>query len=502
MTGAQFISHRLVLVPLTPIHIGGGEEARLLPQDYRLRAGHAERIDLRAVLARLSERERAAWIADMARAGGDSVRNILRSLQEKAGPSEIIERIPISENSARAVDLAGEGQGRRNQIDAFFRAGGRPCLPGSSLKGALRTAWAAEMARRRGTPQLPPLQDWRHMRSNERARVAADTVAKLLDPPRERDPKPGRRAQDADPFRDVAVADAALPQGATRIDPVATWKRGQPAAGGGPARFGFGTVGQMHRERMRAVADGGAPPVVGIVLGLRDGAMAKEAAAKDRGKRPQPDRVPDGLSALLAALEDHHAPLWQREVEETFFAGAAGDRLRHALALFSSLRRGGDAPQAALVRIGWAAHAEAKSLAGLRRIERPQAKGAGRFAAEGSTRHVVNLAGHPLPFGWALLVRAEAWEAQAPRAWLPPPAARPTPLAGGGTRGAAPADPRVQSALGQQLRFRKGQKVTIGGEQATLLADVTAAMQPGDEVLVSFDGDIDKVKVGRIQGPA
>ncbi|WP_136646405.1 type III-A CRISPR-associated RAMP protein Csm5 [Tabrizicola sp. YIM 78059] len=496
MTGAQFITHRLVLVPLTPIHIGGGEEARLLPQDYRLRGGHAERIDLRAVLARLSERERAAWIADMARASGDALQNVLRSVQGKAGPSEVIERIPISAESAREVDLAGEGQGRRNQIDAFFRAGGRPCLPGSSLKGALRTAWAAEMARRNRTPQLPRLEEWRNKHKNERARIAADMVANLFAIAQR------QLAQDTDPFRDVEVADAPLPEGATRIDPVATWKRGRPAPGGGPAPFGFATVGQMHRERMRSVADGGAPPVVGITLGLRDGTIAKEAAAKDAAKRPKPDRVPDGLSALLAALEAHHAPLWQREVNKTFFDGPAGDRLRQSLDLFSSLPRGGDAPQAALVRIGWAAHAEAKSLAGLRRIERPQARGADRFAAEGSTRHVVNLAGHPLPFGWALLVRAEAWDAQAPRAWLDPPAARPTPVAGGGTRGAAPAGPRAQTALGQQLRFRKGQKVMIDGEEATLLEDVTAAMKPGDSVRVSLDGDIETVKVSSIQGPA
>ncbi|EPX84342.1 CRISPR type III-A/MTUBE-associated RAMP protein Csm5 [Rubellimicrobium thermophilum DSM 16684] len=415
MSGAQFVSHHLVLVPLTPLHIGGGEEAQLLPQDYSLRDGHAERLDIRRVLARLPEAERAAWIAAMAGArDSGGVVQAVRSLQAKATPAEVIERIPISDASARETDLAGEGRDRRNRIDAFFRAGGQPVLPGSSLKGALRTAWAADMVRR----TKPQPKSWKALESELFA----------LDP--------GNRAQDTDPFRDVAVADAPLPEGATRIDPVATWKR-QGEAGG----YGFGSVGQMHRERMRSVADGGAPPVIALRIGLRDAAFARAGESLAPDRRPQPDRLPGDIEALLAALEAHHAPLWRREVEEKFFAGPPGERLRQALRLFAGFARGGAAPEAALIRLGWATHAEAKSLAGLRRIERPQARGADRFAAEGSARHVVNLAGHPLPFGWALLIRQQAWEHKQPKAWLPPPAARLAAAPAGGGRGATPADP-------------------------------------------------------------
>lgn len=492
MSGAQFVSHHLVLVPLTPLHIGGGEEAQLLPQDYRLRDGHAERLDIRRVLARLPEAERANWIAAMAQArDSGGVMQALRSLQDKATPAEVIERIPISDASARETDLAGEGRDRRNRIDAFFRAGGRPVLPGSSLKGALRTAWAAEMAARQGAPRLPPLHEWRNLRPRERGREAAEMVEQLFALASD------NRAQDTDPFRDVAVADAPLPEGATRIDPVATWKR-QGEAG----VYGFGSVGQMHRERMRSVADGGAPPVIALQIGLRDAAFARAGESLAPDKRPQPDRLPGGIEALLAALDAHHAPLWQREVEEKFFAGPPGERLRQALRLFAGFARGGAAPEAALIRLGWATHAEAKSLAGLRRIERPQARGADRFAAEGSARHVVNLAGHPLPFGWALLIRQQAWEHKQPKAWLPSPAARLAAAPAGGGRGATPADPRAQTALGQQIRYARGQKVRVGGEVAELLETVTEAMRPNEEVQVSFDGDVESVKIREIEGPA
>lgn len=432
MSGAQFVTHHLVLVPLTPLHIGGGEEAQLLPQDYRLNGGHAEQLDIRRVLARLPEAERAARIA------------------------------------------------------AFFRAGGRPTLPGSSLKGALRTAWAAEMAARFGPPRLPPLGEWPKLSPRKRAEKAAEMVEQLFAL------AGGKRAQDTDPFRDVMVADAPLPEGATRIDPVATWKRQDGRA------YGFGSVGQMHRERMRSVADGGEPPVIALRIGLRDGAFARAGETLAHDRRPRSDRLPGGIEALLAALEAHHAPLWQREVEEKFFAGPPGERLRQALALFAGFARG---QEAALIRLGWAAHAEAKSLAGLRRIERPQAGGADRFAAEGSARHVVNLKGHPLPFGWALLIRKQAWEQRKPKKWLPPPADNRAAPAGRG-RGAAPADSRAQTALGQQILYAEGQMVLIDGEEAKLLEPVTAAMRPDDRVQVSFDGDIETVKVKDIEGPA
>lgn len=482
-----FDIHALVLVPLTPIHVGGGEEARLLPEDYRLRNGWVERLSTRAILARLPAVERAQWLHGMQQAQPGAMQRALSSLHDKATGAEILERIPISPESARATDLRGEGQGRRNQIDAFFRAGGRPCLPGSSVKGALRTAWAAEMARRFGAPRLPGMGERQTLPTDQRAERAEDVMDQLFAL------AGGKRAQDTDPFRDVTVADAPLPEGATRIDPVRTWKRG---AG---SDYGFESRGEMHRERPRSVADGGAPPVIHLTVGLRRGALREEAARLGVEKRPRADRIPDSLAALLTALEAHHAPLWQREVDVKFFAGPVGDRLRQARDVFRAFTRDGAAPEAALIRLGWAAHAEAKSLPGLRRIVRPQERGEGRIAPEGSARHVVNLDGHPLPFGWALLIRAEAWAAKAPRAWLAPPAPRAPPAPSG--RG-APVDPRAGTALGQQRRYRRGERVRVDGEAATLLEDVTQAMRDSDEVTVDFGDGPEPVKISSIEGSA
>ncbi len=500
----QFELYDCVLLPLTPIHIGGGEEAKLLPEDYRLGDGVLERVSLRGVLNSLPEAERAQWLAQMARARGTAtvnvMRDVLQALQRKATEAEVLERIPISAESARAVDLSGEGETRKNQIDAFFRSGGRPCLPGSTLKGALRTAWAAACAKSFGPPRLPPAEEWVGLPQRTRATHAAGAIATLFAL------AGGKRAQDTDPFRDVTVADAPLPEGATRIDRVVTWKRLQAAGRqgrGAPDAWGFETVGEIHRERLRSVADGGEPPVITLTIGLRQGAVRVHGGQLDPTRRPRPERSPKSLDSLLAALEAQHAPLWRREVEEKFFAGPAGARLRDVLALFAAFARDGVRPEAALVRLGWASHAEAKSLPGLRRIERPQAKGAGRFAPEGTTRHVVNLNGHPLPFGWALLIRAEAWARKRPSRWLDPPVQRAVPVAGHASHRAAPADARAGTALGQRLKYRKGQKVRLrDGEIAKLLEDVTEAMTPADDVRADVGGDIETISLDEILGPA
>lgn len=71
-----------------------------------------------------------------------------------------------------------------------------------------------------------------------------------------------------------------------------------------------------------------------------------------------------------------------------------------------------------------------------------------------------------------------------------------------GTHAAAGEPARGGGVLGQQLRFRKGQQVLIGGEVATLLADVTNASKPDDEVMVDFGDGPEPVMIKEIQGPA
>lgn len=497
MTSAQFESHEFVLVPLSPIHVGGGEEAQWLPEDYRLSGDRRfiERVSVRAVLSRLDPKLRE----DVIRKLDTDLKGFIRELQNCASDKEIAERIVISDQSARDIDLDSGGRGRRNEIDGFYRSGGRPTLPGSSLKGALRTAWLRTLwelkARQTGghAPlEMPPLAEWQRMRPrgrDSRAAKARELEQILLDL------ASGKQATDTDPLRDLAVADAPLSPDATRIDKVVAWKRGRDG-------YGFdATKMQMHRERLRAVLDGGTPPAIPITIGLRARKVRELRARIAASGKAVPKRSIETAGFLLAALELQHAELWQRELEK-FFEGGNGERLRQALDVFKDFSRGGKDPEAALVRLGWASHAEAKSLAAVRRVERPQAKGDARFSREGSSRHVIDLNGHPMPFGWALLIRKDAWERKAPKEFLAPPDSRNAAVASARAGTSRPAAGRGETVLGGQVLYAKGTKVLVGGEEAVLHEDVTHAHKPSEEIMADFGDGPEPVRVDEIEGPA
>jgi hypothetical protein len=490
MTGAQFDFHDLLLIPLTPVHVGGGEEAKLHPEDYRLSAdGHVERISVRAVLARLEPAMRANFLKQF----GSSPELFIGELQKRANGDDVLERILISPESAKSVDLGGKGHGRRNQIDAFYRSGGTPVLPGSSLKGALRTAWLRALwdTQSVGTARfaMPDRLEWSRMPRGQRSRGAQTLVRNLFGLAGD------KSATDTDPMRDVVVADAPLPANATRIDKVSAWKKGKDG-------YDFDPTGEIHRERLRAVTDGGAPPLVPIRIGLRLGIVRDGRRKLDPDAKLHSRHAPDSIGVMLAALETQHRSLWDRELER-FFPGPAGERMRSAIGPFGKFSREGASPEAALIRLGWGGHAEAKSLAPVRLIERPQARGDGKFATEGSARHIVDLEGHPVPFGWALLIRLDAWEKDPVVRFLEPPVqkARPQTKAGGTGKPQVAAG-RGDTALGGQVRYPKGSKLLVGGEVMILDEDVTHAHKPTDEVNALYDGDREPIRVRDIEGPA
>lgn len=490
MTVVQFDYHDLLLVPLTPIHIGSGEEAKLHPEDYRLSAdGHIERIAVRAVLARLEPEMRSNLLQKFDR----NPELFIGELQKRATREDVLERIQISSESANSVDLGGDGHGRRNQIDAFFRSGGKPVLPGSSLKGALRTAWLQALWDRppdgTGRFMMPDRREWAGMNRSQRSGKARDLERNLFGLAR------GKNATDTDPMRDVVVTDAPLPANATRIDKVSAWKKENDC-------YEISSTGQIHRERLRAVIDGGAPPLIPIKIGLRSQSVRKDRFKLDPDATHHSKNAPDSIGTLLAALEAQHCKLWDRELEK-FFSGTIGERMRSVIGLFENFSRSGSSPEAALVRLGFGGHAEAKSLAPIRLIERRQARGDGKFANEGSTRHIVDLSGNPVPFGWALLVRRVIWDNSPIVTFLDPPIQRARPHSKAVGAGDSPvAVGRGETALGSQVRYAKGSKIVVGGEIMILEEDVTHAHKPSDEVNALYDGDREPIMVRDIEGPA
>ena len=432
------------------------------PVDYRLKPDALERIDLQRYI--LAESNCETLLRDL----GRDLLGTLSKVRDKVPDSEVKERIVISKTVSEALEPAFRPAGnrrdqRQGKVHAFQRSGGRPVLPGSSLKGCLRTAWLAECARRKGlSPGTFP--GGPSKKRHERLVKAAFELASHSDTGR-------------DPFRDVTVMDALLPDGATRVDMVSSWKHDRATQA-----YGLNPSGNilMMRERLRAVIDGGEPPAVPVQIGLRCNHVRKRRETSNRKKDVQPGRVPGTVSALLLALEAHHAPLWKREMEKFF--SEKGQGLSQALTHFDDLPRCGENPKAALVRIGWAAHAESKSIAGFREIHRPQARGKEKPAKEGNTRHVIDLPGGPAPFGWALLVREDAWDARNHGTWLP----------------VEPTMPRGRSS--PEPMFQKGQHVRLNdGSTGILLENIHENQK---EAMMDIDGNPEPVQISDIEGRA
>lgn len=357
----------LRLVPLTPVHIGDGTEMRL--DEYRLEGGALCRFDQAKAMRAMTPAQRSAFqrALDAGRLG--EAAETLR----KAGAGAILERIPISGRARNELQRAfADPALRSGQVRPFVRSGGRPCIPGSSIKGALRTALASAALPR----DREPPGGWRH--------EAALSAAFGLDANR----------TETDPLRFLHVSDAFLPDGATLIDRVEVMDRKNPEAG----------KMQMHYERTRALTDGGEAPDFTVTIGI-DGRAGEEGCVPRSDARFDP-------RLLLWRCRAFHVGLFNAEMKR-FFQGTTKDQIQRKLLAHRDpvgrLPLGNTAwdPRFLLLRLGRFGHFESKSLEGVRRGHFPQAKNpADRIRppnAWGLTRTITRDAdSNPIPFGWVI----------------------------------------------------------------------------------------------------
>jgi hypothetical protein len=469
---------RFRLFPLTPIHVGDGNE--LDPTSYLVSPSKGSeparlaRFDPVARITSLGQAERSNYDRAL-RTGelGNAQQILQRAARDKAAPIAY-----VSDASARELGEALANPERGGRFSTMVRSGGVAILPGSTFKGALRTGLL-----HLETERLDGATRSRILASIEvpgRSGAASDRL--------QEEAFSRRSAQtERDPMRDVSVADAALGESATVIDQVVDWKRGRDG------EFGSSEGYQLHVERCICLADAErygevAPTAFEISL---TGDAARERRAEVHGRDvPAPARSPH-LADLIHGLNEHHLGVWHLE-RERFFAGRNGretaGRLDACLAALG-LRGADDIRQKrgwALLRLGWAGHFEAKSVVALRQGFRPQSRDA-KTAKVGSTRHGVILGGAFEPFGWALLVPEEeapptlpriAGTTAAPRTAAPGHAAGPT---------------RAPAAASGALLFRRGERVTNeAGETGTVVSDV----KPGDtHMTVDIDGNLETERV-------
>lgn len=348
--------HELTAMALTPIHIGGS--SMWTPEAFKLEDNGLVRFEPSAVVAAMSPAQLRNFNSAVDRGDLAKAQGVLR---EAATGVQEVERIAISRASRREIDTAIRDPGRRGEIHPFIRGGDRPFVPGSSLKGAVRTALLSSWAQ----PDLPKFQAWLNRERIERGwsgqqstRLQTDVLG---------------GAMDSDPFRFVRVADAELPLDHTRIERVSNRKRG-------------GDVNQMQMH-FECLTPGTRFPV------RLEVAEDKARRAREKNGSKAPSRI-IGADDLFAAIDDFYRGRWAAETERFF---------REPWMKPLPAREEDGFP--ILMRIGRFSHFESASVDGLRRGWRPQAKRQeDKTAAEGSTRAVSEQDGTLVTFGWLVLV--------------------------------------------------------------------------------------------------
>ncbi len=366
---------------VTPVHVGAGET--WTKQDYVVRDGKLCRIDPARVVARMDPVRRREFERAVDRGDLQGAHCILA---EAVDADDILERIPLGPRARQELEQAQKDARRWGEVMPFIRTGGRPFIPGSSIKGAIRTALLNAVVQARG---LGPAKQ-----------VIAGAGARTSDRLQEWAFGYDGRHTEQDPFRFVEVGDVPLPDGATRIDRVVNWNPKAEESQGI----------QMHVERLACRLEGTVrvPLTIRLDLGRLEAARRCDAGP---GHRRTPS-FPLTEAGIRKAVKAFYAARYRWERDRFFeeqarfldsmFAVKIGNG---TLSLDELLKR----DDFLLLRVGRFTQFESKSVDDLRRGYAPQRR---RTIPEGSTRNVMDVqlrtsqgktVHRRLPFGWVLV---------------------------------------------------------------------------------------------------
>jgi hypothetical protein len=386
-------------VALTPVHVE--DPAPWTPDCFALEDDTLVLFDPAAVMAALDAGARRGFSIAVDRGDLRLAQDVLRAALR---PEQALDRIGIGASSRAGILDAFADPSRPGRVLRFARSGGLPCLPGSTVKGALRTALLSARARQM-LPELRRIAAREEGRAGRTGRLSDEIQRAVFG----LDATAGDGGRD--PFRFLRVADGAPGTGSTRIERV------------------------FNRRR-----DGRVRDMLVDAEVLRAGSVFELALAAEAGVDGAPD-----LPGLLAACDAFFRQRW--EEERARFYAATPWPLQPALE---------DGARAILLRVGRYAHFESASIDGLRQGWNQARR---ETMMVGDSRAVTLRGELPVPFGWLALF-ADAAAAQAfavaqrqmveppPRAPKPPPApARPRdgaarddgrPARGGGGKAGAP----------------------------------------------------------------
>lgn len=393
-----FDSTALRLTPLTPIHIGCGIDFE--PTNYVIDEGVLFHFDPARAL--LSDKDRTALMNAIGKGGTDALQRVQRFFYERrqtyAGAAHqcvAVAKGVATQYSARIGQIAQyEANGGRvvSQLEiertSHHPHSGQAYIPGSSLKGAMRTAWLDQLNKG-------------HRKSAEDD-GAQDVEKRLLG-----------GAFQADPFRLVKLSDTHGAELASKVYFSTNHKKREVRD-----KTGQVVVAKGPSVRRESIVAGQFRALNGeIRFDLLPGQNASD-------KTPRPDRQIQDFTALGQACNRYYLPRLERECKILDSRHLADPNwLRSINLLLQELKPQLDAGQLMLLRVGRHSGAESVTLDGIRSIRIMAGKGMpAQYSSEGAK--TLWLAAEDekdrfglLPFGWLLIEPADTPVHPALKAW-------------------------------------------------------------------------------------
>jgi CRISPR-associated protein Csm5 len=377
-TAARTSEHlSLAVTPLSPVHIGCGED--FLPTNYVIEDQYLYAFD--PVKLPLTAQDRQHLIGCVNRPGEEGILATQRFFADRAQQcmavaGQIVAVAPgvaqeYQHRVGQTAMVQGTGQRVINQLEiarcVYQPHTGVPYLPGSSIKGAIRTAWLNKLN------NGAPLGD---------ARNAAELERHLLG-----------GAFHKDPFRFLLIGDAQGDVVETEIvfstshpKRVALTKDGRSVASTGPTtRLEAIVAGQYAAWSCQAV-------------------VHRPSPALDSSCLPDRRRWLPGWRDIARACNDYYLPRLRSELdlldERQFSRPEWTQQMRQLLDSLEPVLATGNA---VLLRVGRHSGFENVTLDGVRRLK----SGAQEAKELRLAARLQNARSDMLPFGWVLLHRAD-----------------------------------------------------------------------------------------------
>lgn len=357
---------------LTPVHIGAG--TKMAPEEYFLHDSRLVRFRPEVVMRSWTPAERQAFENRLREGALRPAWVQLRNAAAARRDSWLYE-IAAGEGSARELGAALDPSRRRGEVFLlqWNLARREVIVPGSAIKGALRTALVnacvqADLKAIGDEVERRKRQDSNWRRHNDLWRAMEEKALRVGSAGRNQ-PEP------IDPLQMLKVSDAAAPARMVQVDQAEVRKRE-----GGTASQKI----QIHCERLLSAADGQAAEFSLEIGWDRDRAL-------DRRVRERLGRNFD-WGFLVRVTNAFFYGRLTKETKRFQFLGQGAARWLPPGQWWEGGRL--------LLRIGRFSHFESLSVDELRDGYNPQRRVA---IKEGDSRTVVVVQGRPVSFGWILL---------------------------------------------------------------------------------------------------